>query len=132
MTKRSDRVLAVLALIGGLAAFGQADRVAAMSADEKQMASDTIQLEMEVITASISQEGRKLALAIIVLDGTSEGRAKQLGDNFVRMAKMFGPDDAPSKQIGRGRYDYLVGVRTVSGKDIALGAKDRTSPYITW
>lgn len=104
----------------------------AMSASAMQMASDTIELEADVIDASISQEGEKLALAIIVRNGTSKGRAQQLGDNFVRMAKTFGPDSNPSKEIGRGQYDYLVGVRSVDGTDIARGAKLGFSPRITW
>ena len=106
--------------------------VAVMSVDARQMASDTIELEIDVLDASISQEGEKLALAIIVLDGTSEARAKELGDNFVRLAKTFGPDNDPSQEIGRGRYDYLVGIRSASGSDIAMGAKIGSSPRITW
>lgn len=107
-------------------------RVSVMSADARQMASDTIELEIDVLDASISQEGEKLALAIIVLDGTSEARAMELGDNFVRLAKTFGPDDNPSREIGRGRYDYLVGIRSAGGSDIAMGAKVGSSPRITW
>lgn len=48
------------------------------------------------------------------------------------MAKTFGPDSNPSKEIGRVRYDYLVGVRSVDGTDIARGAKLGSSPRITW
>lgn len=106
--------------------------VSVVSADARQMASDTIELEIDVLDASISQEGEKLALAIIVLDGTSEARARELGDNFVRLAKTFGPDDNPSREIGRGRYDYLVGIRSAGGSDIAMGAKVGSSPRITW
>ena len=162
MTNNSNKGLAVLGLTGILVALGilatkddlteeqrffrnqsQAaeeykrvrpvvDRAATVSADAKQMASDTIKLELDVIDASISQEGEKLALAIIVRNGMSEGRAKQLGDNFVRLVKTFGPDDSPSKEIGRGRFDYLVGVKTIDGKTVAMGAKVGPSPRITW
>ena len=112
--------------------WGNLASAKAMSADLVQMACDTIELEIDVLDASISQEGEKLALAIIVLDGTSEARAKQLGENFVRLAKTFGPDDNPSQEIGRGRYDYLVGIKTIGGKTIAMGAKVDMSPRITW
>lgn len=93
---------------------------------------DTIKLEPNVFDAAISQEGKTLALAIIVSPAMSEGRAKQLGDNFVRMAKSFGPDDNPSKDIGRGRYDYRFGVKTLDGKTLAMGAKIDAASRITW
>lgn len=106
--------------------------VDAISGDERQMAVDTIELEADVIDAAVSQSGRKLTLALVVRSGMSEGRARQLGDSFVRLVKTFGPDDSPSSEIGRGRYDYLVGVQTIDGARIATGAKDATSPRIAW
>lgn len=148
MTKNKKAVAAVAALViaaiwaapdysdqesGEARAYAApAPRAEAISEDVMRMASDTIALELDVVDASISQQGEKLALAIIVRNGTSEGRAKQLGDNFVRMAKTFGPDDNPSKEIGRGRYDYRIGVKTLDGRTLAMGAKIGPASHITW
>ena len=48
------------------------------------------------------------------------------------MAKTFGPDDKPSQEIGRGRYDYLVGIQSAGGSDIAMGSEIGPSTRITW
>lgn len=104
----------------------------AISADIVQMIVDSIKLEPDVVDAAISQEDEDLALAIIVRSATSEGRAKQLGDSFVRMAKSLGPDDNPAKEIGPGRYDYRIGVKTLDGKTLAMGAKIDAAARITW
>lgn len=85
-----------------------------------------------MIDAAISRDGKKLMLALVVRSGISEGRTRQLGDNFVRLVKTLEPDDSPAREIGRGRYDYLVGVRSIDGSGIAMGAKVATSPRITW
>ena len=96
------------------------------------MAIATIEGYPAVRDAAITQEGRQLSLALIVRRTTSEASGKQLGDNFVRIVKSVGPDSAPGKEIGRGQYDYLIGVFYPNEKRLAMGAKVRTSPRITW
>ena len=71
-------------------------------------------------------------LVLVVGAATSEARAKQLGDNFVRMYKSLSDDDPPGPTIGAGKYDYLIGVYTPSEKQIALGAKVSFADRITW
>ncbi len=82
--------------------------------------------------AAITQEGHKFSLAIVVNYAVSEEYARELGDNFVRLTKTLGPDDRPSKEIGQGKYDYLVGVYRSNEQEVVLGAKDRNARRITW
>ena len=82
--------------------------------------------------ASIQKEGRLISLVLIVDYATSEDYAKQLADNFVRMFKSLSDDDPPAKEIGRGIYDYLVGVYFPNESVLVLGGKVRASPHITW
>ena len=133
-------VILIIALSGGQdsgevrrnPAAAEETGVPELSEDARWMATDTISQYDEVIDAAISQEGAKLSLALIVRNGTPERRAKELGDNFVRLVKTYSPDDTPGKEIGQGLYDYVVGVRSIDGDDIAMGAKVATSPRITW
>ena len=85
-----------------------------------------------VMDAAISQDGRNLSLVLVVNAAASEEYAKEVGDNFVRLVKTFGPEEAPSGEVGAGIYDYLIGVYTPSEKRIALGAKVSFATRITW
>jgi hypothetical protein len=41
--------------------------------------------------------------------------------------------DTPcDKEIGKGKYNYLIGVLTPQKKELASGAKASVSPKITW
>ena len=87
----------------------------------------------EVLDAAISQDGRTLSLVVIVGCATSEEVAKNMGDNFVRLVKSFGPESSPSgTEIGKGDFDYLVGVYCGNERKLAQGAKVRNAPHITW
>lgn len=99
---------------------------------QKSTAIDTIMGYDLVRDAAISQNGRDLSLAIIVNDAASEEYAKQLGDNFVRLVKTFGPEESPDKEIGAGIYNYLIGIYTPTEKTIAQGAKARFATRISW
>ncbi len=96
------------------------------------MAVPSIQEYVEVRDAAISQDGDTYSLVLVVDRATSTERAKELGDNFVRMVKSFGPDDSPGQEIGSGTYDYLIGIYYPDGEQVALGAKSRISTRITW
>lgn len=100
--------------------------------DIKNAAIDQIEQYTMIRDAAIGQKGRDVTLTLIVNYATSEGRAKELGDNFIRMVKGLSPDEPPGKQIGTGIYDYMIGVYYPNEKKVALGAKVRISPHITW
>ncbi len=37
-----------------------------------------------------------------------------------------------SKQIGKGKYDYLIGVYLPNEDQLVMGAKVSFSPHLTW
>ena len=84
-------------------------------------------------TPALTQKGCKLSLVLIVNPSITKARAKEMGDNFVRMVKSFGAGPSPTKIIGRGIYDYMIGVYSPYDKSnpIVLGAKVSTSPRIS-
>ena len=102
----------------------------------KDMAITTIKGFPAVLDATVSQDEGDLSLEVVVECGTSETYAKNMGDNFARMIKTFGPEAAPTdptgSEIGTGDFNYLVKVFCGTDTDIALGAKDRNSPNIDW
>jgi hypothetical protein len=86
----------------------------------------------EVLDATIRQDDDKLSLVLIVGYQTSEARAMELGDNFVRMAKSILNDSPPDKRIGRGKYNYLIGVYYSDEKLVAMGAKVSGADRLSW
>lgn len=91
-----------------------------------------IEKNAEVRESSIRQAGRQVNLLLVVDQGTSASRARQLGDSFVRIAKRIGPDDNPGRTIGQGQFDYLVGVYDLGNRQIVMGAKNRNAVSISW
>ncbi len=92
----------------------------------------SIEVLPRVVDAAMFQDGDQISLVVVVDYATNESYAKQLGDNFVRLAKTHLKDVAPGKNIGKGEYDYLVGVYYPNEKQLALGAKSRSSQDIRW
>jgi len=82
--------------------------------------------------AYAGQDGKELNLVVIVDYGTSKERAKELGDSFVRLVKTYGPEPVPSKEIGEGIFDYLVGVYYPNKEMVVMGAKVSSADHITW
>jgi hypothetical protein len=82
--------------------------------------------------ALISQKGKKINLTIIVKQEISEIYARQLGDNFVRLVKLFSKDKSPGRDIGPGIYDYLIAVYYPNRKLVAVGEKGCAYKSITW
>ena len=107
-------------------------RTAATSASPESMILSTIRGYSWVRDAAISQDGSRVNLVLIVDYIIDPDYARQLGDNFVRLAKTFLKDDPPGKVIGTGKYDYLVGIYYPNEKQLALGAKSRVSDRISW
>ena len=107
-------------------------RPSALTASVKSSAISSIMGYPEVMDAAITQRGDQLSLVLIVFSGTSSQRAKALGDNFVRVVKSLSPDASPGRDIGKGIYDYVIGVYYPNEKSVAQGAKSRTSSRISW
>ena len=82
--------------------------------------------------AAIRQKDDHLSLVVIVAYGTNSATAEELGDNFVRMVKTFGPDQGSNKAIGTGLYDYQIGVFYPDETAIARGWKLGSSSHIRW
>ena len=101
-------------------------------ADIRDMVISTIEGYPRIREAAIGQDGNQLSLVIIVDYATDPDYAQELGDNFVRLAKTFLKDGAPGKQIGTGKYDYLIGVYYPNERKVALGAKVGTADRISW
>lgn len=104
----------------------------AISADTKTLILAAIQEYPEVLDAAIAQDGSDVNLVLVVSSFTSEARAKELGDNFVRMTKSMSQDDPPTRSIGFGIYSYLVGVYYSDETLVAMGAKVQSSDQISW
>ena len=105
---------------------------ARLTASMKTTAVASIRSYPEVKDAAISQDGNAISLVIVVGSATNPQRAQELGDNFVRMVKSQSQDTPPSKEIGTGIYDYLVGVYYPNEKQVAQGAKSRGAKRISW
>ena len=107
-------------------------QVKALSEDEKSLAIAGIMGYSAVRDAAIIQKGEHLSLVVIVAYGTNFATAKELGANFVRMVKTFGPDQAPGANVGTGLYDYQVGVYYPDKAFIVQGWKLGNSSKIRW
>ena len=125
-------LLVIIVIVIIIAADGDSNVELNIAADIKAIAISSISDYPEVIDAAISQDDRGISLVLVVAFGTDEGRAKELGDNFVRMLKSFSEDSPPGKDIGKGMYDYLIGVYYPDEMQVALGAKARSANRISW
>ena len=103
-----------------------------LSESAKDLAIDEIMGYPQVLGAAIGQDGTSLTLAVVVAFGSAESAAKDVGDDFVRVVKSFGPESAPAKEIGKGEFDYLVTVVYPDKTVIVRGAKVSNSARITW
>ncbi len=88
--------------------------------------------KLEVDQASLSQDGKRLSLGLVVRPETTQDKAQELGDSFVRLVKTFGPEALPGKEIGSGTFDYVITVAYADGTTIAQGAKESNITRITW
>ncbi len=111
---------------------GPADTAIQISEEIKEIVIGSISGYQSVQDAAIDQEGRAISLVLVVASGTNEEHAKELGENFVRMLKSLSQDEPPSRVIGSGIYDYMIGVYDPNGESLALGVKARTTDRIRW
>ena len=105
---------------------------ATLAADIKAMVLSGIEGDPAVLDAAVSQKGSDISLVLIVVPGTSESEAKRLGENAVRMTKSLSQDSSPGKAIGKGIYNYLVGVYYPNKRMVAQGAKVTFADRVTW
>ena len=104
-------LVAVVLGLGLIATSTAPAQTPPISSDQKKLILAGIKQNREVLGARIEPEkDNRITLILMVRYGTSEVRAKQLADNFVRMTMTLGPDKNPGKEIGKSRYDYPVGV----------------------
>ena len=103
-----------------------------LSTDASNLAVGSIEGYTDVLEAAISQDGKTLSLVLVLRPGVSKSRAQQLGDNFVRSTKSFGPGPAPGAAIGAGIFDFLVTVVYPDETVVAQGAKARSASSINW
>lgn len=109
------------------------DHCPAYPTQATEMAVSEIKYQSLVRDAAIVQEGCLLKLAILANPIATKDYAKQIGDNFVRLAKTFGPGPNPRKEIGAGPYEYMVGVYEAgTQKNIVLGGKSPRGRNIRW
>jgi len=107
--------------------------IASAQSAELNIAKQAILGYDEVTDAAINKKGRNMSLVLIVKYSTSEQRAKELGDNFVRLTMTFVKEEnSPSKEIGTSVYDYLIGVYYPNEKEVVMGAKVTFAKKITW
>jgi hypothetical protein len=120
------------ALVCGCTGGDSSAEVYTLTDEEKQLAIYPIEQYTGVQDAAVNQDGKDLTLNLIVDYGTSKEYAEELGDNFVRLVKSFGPEESPGKEIGPGIYDYTVYVHNPSGELVAVGAKVSGARSLTW
>ncbi|MFC1800027.1 hypothetical protein ACFL2Z_03845 [Candidatus Eisenbacteria bacterium] len=125
------RVIVMIVLVGILGCGSEAPPPQ-VTDEEMSLAIEEIESDPVVIDAAVQQEGKKLSLAVIVTPGTSKTEAMEVGERFVRLVKTFSKDTPPQKEVGKGIYDYLVGVYYPGNVELALGAKVSFARSISW
>lgn len=76
-------------------------------------------------------EKTKSKLVLVVSYAISPNYAKELAERFVQLTKSFSLDKSPGRSIGRGIYDYLVGVYYPNKERLILGAKAKSSDWMS-
>mgnify|MGYP006304261157 CR=1 FL=1 len=88
----------------------------------------------EVQEALIVQQDeiKKISLALIVKQGTSKEKARELGDHFLRHAlNHFVAENKAGKRAGISLYNYMISVCT--DRDVILmGTKLPDEKNVTW
>ena len=95
--------------------------------DIKGMVIPNIVNQEVVIDAAMTQDGKTVNLVLVVSYAINMSYAQQLSENFVRMTKSLLKDGEVGKEIGRGEYDYLIGVYYPNEDLVGMGAKARAS-----
>lgn len=131
-TMRGMVVAAAVLVVMSTPGSRAADDCPPYSDDLKAVVYQSMKADALVRDVHIGQDGCDLTLAVVVSAATSELGARELGDRFVRLTKSFGPGPVPAQFIGKGIYNYTVGVFTAAEKRLAMGAKARGATGISW
>lgn len=99
-----------------------------------KIAVDGIKEYPEVMDAAVNQKSNEINLVVIVKKGTPKEKAKEMGDNFLRMlmANSMGIENSPKKEIGPTKFSYVIGIYDSGENQIAMGAKAPAARKITW
>ena len=103
-----------------------------ISSEIKSIILTTIKDHPLVLDAALEQYDIDINLVLVVSPITNESGAKELGEDFVRLTKTLSPDTPPSRSVGFGIYDYLIGVYYPDETLVVMGAKVRSSDRISW
>ena len=105
-----------------------------ITGETQNMINAEIEQRTEVPDAAISQSenGCMVSLEAVVDGETNQETARAAGMSFVRLTKAMSPDESPSKEIGKGIYNYIFVVNTPTERTLAEGRKVSNSPSITW
>jgi hypothetical protein len=90
---------------------------------------DDVVIESEIFRFP---DGQSYLLNITVQDDTNQNRITEVGDAFVRMLKLTGPDPDPGKEIGAGKFSYVVAVSNANETLLAQGLKCPSCTSIAW
>jgi hypothetical protein len=85
----------------------------------------------EVVDATLLQDGITITLGLVVGEDVPAARAKELGNQFVRLFKIRSPDVQPGGLIGAGKFDYTITVG-YADEEIAKGVKPRLLSVVVW
>ncbi|MCF8335994.1 MAG: hypothetical protein K9H65_05265 [Bacteroidales bacterium] len=100
----------------------------------KQKVTSRMREYKEVQEALVVQQDeiKKLSLALIVKQGTTKERARELGNHFLRQAMIhFDAESKPGEKAGKSTYNYMISVCT--DRDvIIMGTKVPDAKFITW
>lgn len=129
---RVIQILLAAALLNSPAIAQASGQCPVYPAGMKKIVYQQIKKESLVRDVYIGQEGCDLKLAVVVSPAANEAYAMAIGDRFVRFTKALGPGPGPKKQIGKGIYNFLVGVFTSSEKRLAMGAKVSGARRLSW
>lgn len=86
----------------------------------------------EVLDAAIFQVEYGFNLVLLVQWNVNAYQAQQIGEAFLRSFKTFNDDDNPGTTVGRGKYDYNVGVYYPDETLLAIGSKASVAYRISW
>ncbi len=116
-----------------------------LTADQRAAVIENMRANTGVIDATLRQDGRTVALSLLVPAGTEPGAAREIGERFVRLvsrraganrARGAAGEDEPGAEreggIGPGAFDYIINVRSPADAVIARGGRATHEPRVRW
>ena len=100
--------------------------------EEKLATINSIKQQDEVKDACITQDYENINLTLIVDYSTSKERARELGENFISLVKIYSTDIDPEEKIGIGFYNYVISVLYPDKQEVVKGIKACNTESIAW